>query len=65
MVMVIEDMIYLINGRTLPNWLSSEPELFFLDLEQDPPQVVPLIKASVFVSVVGLISLLLLSYSRW
>ncbi|KAH0884572.1 hypothetical protein HID58_060668, partial [Brassica napus] len=40
MVMVIEDMIYLINGRTLPNWLSSEPELFFLDLEQDPPQMV-------------------------
>lgn len=58
-------MIYLINVRTLPNWLSSEPELFFVDLEQDPPQVVPLIKASVFVSVVGLISLLILSYPRW
>ncbi|CAN6829068.1 unnamed protein product [Brassica oleracea] len=32
-------MIYLINVRTLPNWLSSEPELFFVDLEQDPPQM--------------------------
>ncbi|KAL0725421.1 hypothetical protein Bca4012_040020 [Brassica carinata] len=39
-VMVIEDMIYLINVATLPKWLSSEPELFFVDLEQDPPQMV-------------------------
>ncbi|CAH8390694.1 unnamed protein product [Eruca vesicaria subsp. sativa] len=39
-VMVIEDMIYLINVRTLSKWLSSEPELFFVDLEQDPPQMV-------------------------
>lgn len=39
--MVIEDMIYLINVRILPKWLSSEPELFFVDLEQDPPKVVP------------------------
>lgn len=37
--MVIEDMIYLINVRRLPKWLSSEPELFFVDLEQDPPEV--------------------------
>ncbi|XP_013615011.1 PREDICTED: uncharacterized protein LOC106321252 [Brassica oleracea var. oleracea] len=39
-VMVIEDMIYLINVRRLPKWLSSEPELFFVDLEQDPPEMV-------------------------
>ena len=38
--MVIEDMIYLINVRRLSKWLSSEPELFFVDLEQDPPKVV-------------------------
>ncbi|XP_009138912.1 uncharacterized protein LOC103862945 [Brassica rapa] len=45
-VMVIEDMIYLINVRTLPKWLSSEPELFFVDLEQDPPQMVKQSKES-------------------
>ncbi|CAH8360864.1 unnamed protein product [Eruca vesicaria subsp. sativa] len=39
-VMVIEDMIYLINVTRLAKWLSSEPELFFVDLEQDPPQMV-------------------------
>ncbi|KAG2258654.1 hypothetical protein Bca4012_021796 [Brassica carinata] len=39
-VMVIEDMIYLINVRRLPKWLRSEPELFFVDLEQDPPKMV-------------------------
>ncbi|CAH8358318.1 unnamed protein product [Eruca vesicaria subsp. sativa] len=38
-VMVIEDMIYLINVTRLAKWLSSETELFFVDLEQDPPQV--------------------------
>lgn len=41
--MVIEDMIYLINVRRLPLFVSSslnsEPELFFIDLEQDPPKV--------------------------
>jgi len=46
--MVIEDMIYLINVRSLPKFVSSsldsEPELFFIDLEQDPPKVVPFIK---------------------
>ncbi|EOA26152.1 hypothetical protein CARUB_v10019590mg [Capsella rubella] len=43
-VMVIEDMIYLINVRRLPKFVSSslnsEPELFFVDLEQDPPKMV-------------------------
>ncbi|CAH8344010.1 unnamed protein product [Eruca vesicaria subsp. sativa] len=39
-VMVIEDMIYLINVTRLAKWLSSETELFFVDLEQDPPQMV-------------------------
>ncbi|KAJ4904959.1 Uncharacterized protein Rs2_18910 [Raphanus sativus] len=45
-VMVIEDMIYLINVRSLTKWLSSEPELFFVDLEQDPPQMVEQTKES-------------------
>ncbi|CAN6898859.1 unnamed protein product [Brassica oleracea var. botrytis] len=45
-VMVIEDMIYLINVRRLPKWLSSEPELFFVDLEQDPPEMVEQSKES-------------------
>ncbi|CAN6978435.1 hypothetical protein IGI04_037861 [Brassica rapa subsp. trilocularis] len=45
-VMVIEDMIYLINVRRLPKWLSSEPELFFVDLEQDPPKMVEQSKES-------------------
>ncbi|CAA7016679.1 unnamed protein product [Microthlaspi erraticum] len=43
-VMVIEDMIYLINVRRMPKFVSSslnsEPELFFVDLEQDPPKMV-------------------------
>lgn len=46
--MVIEDMIYLINVRRLPKFVSSslnsEPELFFVDLEHDPPKVVPFTK---------------------
>ncbi|KAF8085846.1 hypothetical protein N665_0645s0024 [Sinapis alba] len=32
--------------RTLPKWLSSEPVLFFVDLEQDPPQMVEQSKES-------------------
>ncbi|CAN8252970.1 unnamed protein product [Cochlearia groenlandica] len=43
-VMVIEDMIYLINVRRLPEFVSSslnsEPELFFVDLEHDPLKMV-------------------------
>ncbi|ESQ44138.1 hypothetical protein EUTSA_v10006132mg [Eutrema salsugineum] len=49
-VMVIEDMIYLINVRRLPKFVSSsldsEPELFFVDLEQDPPKMVEQSKES-------------------
>ncbi|CAH8269163.1 unnamed protein product [Arabidopsis lyrata] len=49
-VMVIEDMIYLINVRRLPLFVSSslnsEPELFFIDLEQDPPKMVEQSKES-------------------
>ncbi|KAJ0254825.1 Uncharacterized protein HA466_0096750 [Hirschfeldia incana] len=45
-VMVIEDMIYLINVRSLPKWLNSEPGLFFVDLEQDPPQMMEQSKES-------------------
>nr|CAB75446.1 putative protein [Arabidopsis thaliana] len=49
-VMVIEDMIYLINVRSLPKFVSSsldsEPELFFIDLEQDPPKMVTQSKES-------------------
>ncbi|KAJ4905405.1 Uncharacterized protein Rs2_19356 [Raphanus sativus] len=45
-VMVIEDMIYLINVTSLPKWLSSEPGLFFVDLEQDPPQMLQQSKES-------------------
>ncbi|XP_010413687.1 PREDICTED: uncharacterized protein LOC104699966 isoform X2 [Camelina sativa] len=49
-VMVIEDMIYLINVRRLPKFVSSslnsEPELFFVDLEQDPPKMVKQSKES-------------------
>lgn len=56
--MVIEDMIYLINVRRLPKFVSSsldsEPELFFVDLEHDPPKVFSLHTASVFVQVVPL-----------
>ncbi|VVB06255.1 unnamed protein product [Arabis nemorensis] len=49
-VMVIEDMIYLINVRRLPKFVSSslnsEPELFFVDLEHDPPKMVEQSKES-------------------
>ncbi|CAH2063539.1 unnamed protein product [Thlaspi arvense] len=49
-VMVIEDMIYLINVKRLPKFVSSslvsEPELFFVDLEQDPPKMVEQSKES-------------------
>ncbi|KAH9783561.1 hypothetical protein KPL71_009355 [Citrus sinensis] len=42
-VMVIEDMIYLIHVKGLAEYvsssLSSEAELHFVDLEQDPPKV--------------------------
>lgn len=41
--MLIEDMIYLIHKRGLAEHakssLNSEAQLFFVDLEQDPPQV--------------------------
>lgn len=41
--MVIEDMIYLIHVKGLAEYvsssLSSEAELHFVDLEQDPPKV--------------------------
>ncbi|KAJ9189189.1 hypothetical protein P3X46_000515 [Hevea brasiliensis] len=43
-VMVIEDMIYLIHVRGLAEYvkssLNSEVELFFVNLEQDPPKMV-------------------------
>ncbi|KFK35170.1 hypothetical protein AALP_AA5G248800 [Arabis alpina] len=49
-VMVIEDMIYLINVRRMPKFVSSslnsEPELFFVDLEHDPPKMVEQSKES-------------------
>lgn len=41
--MLIEDMIYLVHRRGLAEHvrssLNSEAQLFFVDLEQDPPQV--------------------------
>lgn len=56
--MVIEDMIYLINVKRLPKFVSSslnsEPELFFVDLEHDPPKVFPFIKACLSVYVLSL-----------
>ncbi|GMH28605.1 hypothetical protein Nepgr_030448 [Nepenthes gracilis] len=43
-VMVIEDMIYLINIGEFAEYvawsLSSEVKLFFVDLEQDPPEMI-------------------------
>ncbi|KAL1226332.1 hypothetical protein V5N11_030504 [Cardamine amara subsp. amara] len=49
-VMVIEDMIYLINVKRLSKFVSSslnsEPELFFVDLEHDPPKMVEQSKES-------------------
>ena len=43
--MVIEDMIYLIHVEGLVEFVSSslnsETKVFFVDLEQDPPKVVP------------------------
>lgn len=45
-VMVIEDMIYLIHVKGLAEYvsssLSSEAELHFVDLEQDPPKMITL-----------------------
>ena len=42
-VMVIEDMIYLVHigglAEHVQSSLSSESELLFVDLEQDPPKV--------------------------
>lgn len=42
-VMLIEDMIYLVHRRGLAELvrssLNSDAQLFFVDLEQDPPQV--------------------------
>ncbi|XVF37693.1 hypothetical protein REPUB_Repub20aG0031600 [Reevesia pubescens] len=42
-VMVIEDMIYLIHVKEMAKYvhlcLSSEAELLFVDLEQDPPKI--------------------------
>ena len=44
-VMVVEDMIYLIHVKEMAKnvslSLSSEVELLFVDLEQDPPKVSP------------------------
>ena len=44
--MVIEDMIYLVHVQGLAEFvmssLNSETKLLFVDLEQDPPKVVPL-----------------------
>ncbi|KAF8391815.1 hypothetical protein HHK36_022049 [Tetracentron sinense] len=43
-VMVIEDMIYLIHVRGLAehvkSTLNSEAQIFFVDLEQDPPKLI-------------------------
>ncbi|KAF8014125.1 hypothetical protein BT93_H0078 [Corymbia citriodora subsp. variegata] len=43
-VMLIEDMIYLVHRRGLAEHarssLNSEAQLFFVDLEQDPPQMI-------------------------
>lgn len=42
-MMVIEDMIYLIHVRGLAEYVKSsmtlEVELFFVNLEEDPPKV--------------------------
>lgn len=42
-MMVIEDMIYLIHVRGLAEYVKSslnlEVELFFVNLEEDPPEV--------------------------
>lgn len=62
---MIEDMIYLMNVRTLPKWLSSEPELFFVDLEQDPPKVVPFFIKSFLSLFHALILAFCLFVSRW
>lgn len=44
-VMIIEDMIYLIHVRGLAEYiqssLNSETLLLLVDLEQDPPKVIP------------------------
>lgn len=46
--MIIEDMIYLIHVKELAEHvslsLSSEADLQFVDLEQDPPKVAPCCK---------------------
>lgn len=43
--MVVDDMIYLIHGKEMAEYvslsLSSEVELLFVDLERDPPKVYP------------------------
>ncbi|XP_057958085.1 uncharacterized protein LOC131150974 isoform X2 [Malania oleifera] len=43
-VMVIEDMVYLVHVRGLAEFvessLNSETELYFVDLEQDPPKMI-------------------------
>lgn len=42
-IMVIEDMIYIIHVKGLAEHtslsLNFQPQLFFVDLEQDPPKV--------------------------
>lgn len=42
-MMVIEDMIYLIHARGIAEYVKSslnlEVELFFVNLEEDPPKV--------------------------